>query len=116
MKSLDVKQTFKNDPKLLRDIETYWPSFKKKYYHRMPDVHWFYKHQWDHHGTCYLRNMIADNPSTYKANPSGFNQTILKEYFRSTIDKVKGLDIRLTPGKTYNSKSQFASDINLRGK
>lgn len=61
MKELDIDKYFKNDKQLLDDIAHYWPSLKKKF-----PVTWFYKHEWDHHGTCYLRNMIADNLGAYQ--------------------------------------------------
>lgn len=111
MIEIDVDEYFKNDQKLLDEFAHYWPSLKNKY-----PLDWFYKHEWKHHGTCYLKNMIADNLGEYEKDQAGFNATILKEYFVSVIDRVKHLGIKLVPGKTYHSKTEFAKDIGLEGK
>ena len=59
MKYFDVQKVFDDDQELLDDISVYWPSLKRQVRRRkVVDPDWFYEHEWDHHGTCYLKNMI----------------------------------------------------------
>lgn len=51
------------------------------------------------HGSCYLMNMIEDNPNAYKYDKASFNRTIMVEYFRNTIIRFKKLNIVVEPGK-----------------
>lgn len=53
-------------------MSQYWPAHKFSH-----DDEDFYAKQWLNHGTCYLMNMIEDNPSAYKMDKAGFNKTIM---------------------------------------
>lgn len=72
MTDFDFDEALRNTTGLLYDISVYWPAHKFTH-----DDEAFYSQQWLNHGTCYLMNMIEDNPNAYKMDKVGFNRTIM---------------------------------------
>ena len=48
---------------------------------------------------CYLMNIIEDNYKAYETDPEAFNRTILIEYFKNGIEKLKKLNLYLQSGE-----------------
>ena len=76
----------------------------------------YYLQEWLRHGSCYLANMIEDNPRVYGLDPLQFNRTIFSEYFRSGVEKAAQLDLTLNRGQAFHSKEEFARRIGFEGK
>lgn len=99
MQDFDINEALWNSSGLLYDISVYWPA--DKFTHDEQD---FYYQQWVNHGSCYLMNMIEDNPNAYKYDRAAFNRTIMVEYFRTAIKKYLSLNIQVEPGREYQTK------------
>jgi len=72
MIDFDIDEALWNVSGLLYDVSQFWPA--NKFTH---DEEEFYYQQWLNHGTCYLSNMIEDNPKAYNSDKAKFNRTIM---------------------------------------
>jgi ribonuclease I len=97
----DFAFTDKKLSSISADLNKYWPQIGA--------IKHFWKYEWDKHGTCYLKNTIESfNPAKLSADE------IYLRYFRGTVNKFKGLSVqRLTKFK-FNSKDEFAKQLNLK--
>ena len=106
--NLDVKRLFHDDPEMLKDLAIYWPELKDG-----RPVNWLYEHEWNNHGTCYLMNMIKNSESNaqkWEQNPRDYKYKVMRAYFRTTIEKVKSLNVHFVK-EDYADQNEFAKDI-----
>lgn len=108
--NFDVFELFKDDQQMLDDLKLYWPETGKN---QSPGS--FYEHEWENHGTCYVMNLIRNNPeyqSEWEADKQAFNKKMAKEYFRTAIDLTKQLNLNSLQEK-YQNQQDFTRDIGL---
>lgn len=81
-------------------MNKYWPQNGK-------NIANFWDYEWSKHGVCYLKIYKED----YGLPDS--DQDLFKEYFTSTLDKIKALNFTVSPG-TFKSKVTFAKKLGLK--
>ena len=57
--------------------------------------------------------MINYNRKAYEQDRIAFSEEIFKAYFRSTIEKVKELNLKFKSGDRFDGKDSFASRLGL---
>lgn len=99
-----------NETGLKEDLATYWPETNAN-----RDQGWFYQHEWDKHGVCYLMHMINTNTKAYEKDPVAFSQYIFKEYFRIAIQHTKDLNLQFHKNQEFTDKDNLSNYIGISG-
>ena len=79
---------------------------------------WFYIHEWQMHGNCYMMNLLDKSRKNYlewEQDKDAFEKQTMDNYYRHNIERAKEFNFQASKTR-YENLEEFAEEIGFKGK